>query len=268
MGLYLGQNKIDAFSGVPTTPRYDGTVEDWVTMPVKGDIISMNLGNTGSYDIGLGTNSYRVLDINGTVAKVLAMYEANNSTAYNVSSKTIPIGGYTVQKYNGSDLDIYLNQTWYNALNATAKAAIVSTDISQGAYYYYDEPNDHTQSPYTYQYEYSRSGESVDDENANRNGEGYVGGRKVFALDLKDIFDYHGSSYLRSNDLMRLFYNADRPSITTYPWLRSAQSDDPTLVWLVNADDAIFDGGGANDQFAARPAFCIDLSQITFIPSN
>ena len=46
----------------------------------KGNIIYMNLGNA---EPPAGTNNkYRVLDIDGSVAKVLAMYEVNTNTAY------------------------------------------------------------------------------------------------------------------------------------------------------------------------------------------
>ena len=49
--------------------------------PVKGELINMNLD-------GNGNKTYRVLAINGNVAKLLGMSDISTSQKYNATSKT------------------------------------------------------------------------------------------------------------------------------------------------------------------------------------
>ena len=60
-------------------------------MPVKGDLINLDLD-------GQGVKQYRVLSMNGDVAKVMAMYDTLTS-AYNSTSTTTTFGSTTAQKY-------------------------------------------------------------------------------------------------------------------------------------------------------------------------
>ena len=91
-------------------------------MPVKGDLITMNLDGT--------SRLYRVLSVNGNVCKVLGMWD-NFTSKYNETSKTTNFNGITAQKYEGSALDMYLNTTWYNTLSSEAKNAIVPENVVQ-----------------------------------------------------------------------------------------------------------------------------------------
>ena len=61
---------------------YDITFQSAVTMPVKGDLITMNLDGT--------SRLYRVLNVNGNVCKVLGMWDDFTSkyisiTYYNIT---------------------------------------------------------------------------------------------------------------------------------------------------------------------------------------
>ncbi len=168
-----------------------------VPLAVKGNILSMNLD-------GQGAKQYRVLSMNGDVAKVVAMYDTLTSV-YNSTSTTTTFGSTTAQKYESSTLDTYLNTTWYNTLTSATKAAIVPENVIQHCYQYYDEPNTPNTPTYTYQYQYNWS--DSDYENANDVGNVTVGERNVFALDLKDIFDYFDKVCITSDELMTLFFN-------------------------------------------------------------
>lgn len=97
---------------------YDITFPSAVTMPAKGDIITMNLDGTD--------RQYRVLKIvDGTTVEVLGMWDDINNCPFGVNTR-----------YSNSALDTRLNTTWYNALSATAKAAIVPKNIAQDYWYW------------------------------------------------------------------------------------------------------------------------------------
>ena len=99
-------------------------------LPNKGDIIKMNLNGT--------ERQYRVLSVNGSVCKVMGMFD-DLTSVYNSTSTTTTMGSFTVQKYEGSVLDTYLNTTWYNTLSIEVKNAIIPTEIKCDAWYYYSD---------------------------------------------------------------------------------------------------------------------------------
>ena len=221
-------------------------------MPVKGDLITMNLDGT--------ERQYRVLSVNGNVCKVLGMWD-NFTSKYNETSKTTNFNGITAQKYEGSTLDTYLNTTWYNTLSDTAKAAIVPENVVQYCYKYYDAPNTPNNPTYTYQYQYNWSNSDYD--NADDVGNVVVGNRNVFALDLKDIFDYIGKVCITSNELMTMFWN----STTEVPkdlWLRSATSGTSNGAWFVNGLFGQLNRDGIMLSHIMRPALNLDMSKIQY----
>ena len=109
-----------------------GSVVSYIPpLATKGDLINMDLD-------GNGNKTYRVLAISGNVAKLLGMSDISTSQKYNATSKTGTFTNSTTgQLYVGSDLDTYLNTTWYNTLCSAAKAAIVPESRTQYMYQYY-----------------------------------------------------------------------------------------------------------------------------------
>lgn len=222
----------------------------------KGDLIKLDLD-------GNGDKQYRVLGINGNVAKLLGMSDISTSQEYNATSKTGTFtNGTTGQSYVGSDLDTYLNTTWYNTLTSTVKAAIVPESRTQYMYQYYDEPNTPNTPTYTYQYQYNWF--DSDYENVNLTDSILIGNRNIFALDLKDIFDYFGKVCITSNELMELWTNQTSAVSNKYWWLSSADADFPDDAWNVDGDSGFLDGSGVDYAGAVRPAFNLDLSKINF----
>ena len=224
-----------------------------IIMPVKGDLINLDLD-------GNGAKQYRVLSMNGDVAKVMAMYDTLSSV-YNSTSTTTTMGSLTVQKYEGSDIDTYLNTTWYNTLTSATKAAIVPENVVQHCYQYYDAPNTPNTPTYTYQFQYSWSDSDYD--NANNVGNVTVGERKVFALDLKDIFDYIGKVCITSNELMTLFFN-QTTTVSKFLWLRSSDADASYGAWFVGGDFGGLGNRNVGDSYVVRPALNLNLNQIEF----
>ena len=223
-------------------------------LAAKGDLIKLDLD-------GNSDKTYRVLGINGNVAKLLGMSDISTSQKYNATSKTGAFtNGTTGQLYAGSDLDTYLNTTWYNTLTSTTKAAIVPESRTQYMYEYYNEPNEPNTPTYTYQYQFNWSDSGY--ENANLTDSILIGNRNIFALDFKDIFDYFGKVCITSNELMELWTN--QTSAVKGWWLSSASADDPGYAWLVIGVYGGLDRTDVGSARAVRPAFNIDLSKISF----
>ena len=218
----------------------------------KGSLVKMNLDGT--------ERQYRVLSVNGNVCKVLGMWD-DFTSKYNETSTTTTFGSITAQKYEGSTLDTYLNTTWYNTLSAEAKNAIVPENVVQYCYQYYDEPNTPNTPTYTYQYQYNWS--DSDYENTDNVGNVTVGDRNVFALDLKDIFDYFDKVCITSDELMTLFWNSTA-KVSKYLWLRSSGADDSDGAWVVLGNTGYLNYNYVDNSYVVRPALNLNLNQIEF----
>ena len=218
----------------------------------KGSLVKMNLDGT--------ERQYRVLSVNGNVCKVMGMWD-NLTSVYNSTSTTTTFGSTTAQKYEGSTLDTYLNTTWYNTLSTEAKNAIVPENVVQYCYQYYDEPNTPNTPTYTYQYQYNWY--DRDYENADNVGNVTVGERNVFALDLKDIFDYIGKVCITSDELMTMFWNSTT-KVSKYLWLRSSRAGSSDLAWDVLGGSGNLGGNDVNISDVVRPALNLDMSKIQY----
>ena len=221
-------------------------------MLVKGDLITMNLDGT--------SRLYRVLSVNGNVCKVLGMWD-NFTSKYNETSKTTNFNGTTAQKYEGSTLDTYLNTTWYNALSSEAKNAIVPENVVQYCYKYYDKPNTPNTPTYTYQYQYNWNKSNY--KNADNVGNVTVGERNVFALDLKDIFDYFEKVCITSDELMTIFWNSTT-IVEKLLWLRSSDALQSGNAWCVNGSRGLLRREFAKNDCVVRPALNLDMSKIQY----
>lgn len=220
--------------------------------PAKGSIVKMNLDGT--------ERQYRVLSVNGNVCKVLGMWD-DLTSVYNSTSTTTDFNGITAQKYESSTLDTYLNTTWYNTLSNTVKTAIVPENVIQYCYKYYNEPNTPNTPTYTYQYQYNWS--DSDYENADNVGNVTVGNRNVFALDLKDIFDYFGKVCITSNELMTMFFN-QTTAVSKYLWLRSSNAGYSSNAWYVAGSRGYLRNLGVSSSNVVRPALNLDMSKIQY----
>ena len=218
----------------------------------KGSLVKMNLDGT--------ERQYRVLSVNGNVCKVIGMWD-DFTSKYNETNTTTTFGSTTAQKYEGSTLDTYLNITWYNTLSTEAKNAIVPENVVQYCYRYYNEPNTPNTPTYTYQYQYNWSDSDYD--NIDNVGNVTVGNRNVFALDLKDIFDYFDKVCITSNELMTMFWNSTT-TVSKYPWLRSSNAGTSNSAWIVGGDRGYLDYNGVRSSNVVRPALNLDMSKIQY----
>lgn len=89
-----------------------------------------------------------MLDIEGTKYVVLEERENNQALVMTASSigmrtfqSTDRADGQNRNTYEGSEIDNYLENDWYNSLSSTMKAAIQSTNIKQASYSIPDNPD-------------------------------------------------------------------------------------------------------------------------------
>lgn len=90
-------------------------------------------------------------------------------------------------------------------------------------------------------------------ENVNLTDSILIGNRNIFALDLKDIFDYFGKVCITSNELMELWTNQTSAVSGKYWWLSSANADNPDNAWGVNGDNGNLNNNDVDNANAVRP---------------
>ena len=227
----------------------------------KGSIVNLDLD-------GQGAKQYRVIKCNGNVAQVMAMYDTLTSEWNADTSKTTTMGTLTVAKYDGSDIDIYLNTTWYNTLTSTAKAAIVPENVVCDAWYW-----DNTGDPdYTGTYGNSVSGTSSYTISKYAGGTLNIGNRNVFALGVQDVIDYLNDSsvqvdttaILRNVNIWKMFWNDEVSYSGKYLWLRSSYAGDSYSAWRVYGDYGLLNTNPVYNSYVVRPALNLNLNQIEF----
>lgn len=226
------------------------TVTKGVAMPVKGDLIT------------IASKQYRVLKMNGSVAEVLAMYDASSSQVFGSSTKN----------YADSPLDTYCNQTFYGTLSASMQNAIVSKNFQQDSWYQNSDSSGCLGNPIyqgTYQtYNYclglgsSTFGASIS--------------RKCYVLSIQDVIDYLNvtpsmsvtDTTLTSENVWKMFWNqSTNTNISNEQiWLCSAYSEGSEYVFRITGNGGKVDWGYSIHSIAVRPAFQIDLSKITWSP--
>ena len=249
---YKGYAKGVAVNGAIET--YDGSFDNLPVIDVaKGDLITIE------------NKQYRVLNVNDTIVEVLAMYDASTSQVFNSTSKTVVFtGGAKGQQYQGSDLDTYLNETFFATLSATMQAAIVPKAIIQDLWQTRGSASSGT-SYYHQTYETANM-YYYDNSYGNLYGTAEVGSRNVYALSVKDVIDYLDvpiGGEFADTDVSKLFWNRTT-SISKFIWLRLADADSNSNAFIANGEHGYLNGIICSFDFAIRPAFQIDLSKIAY----
>lgn len=193
------------------------------------------------------------------------MYDASTSQQFNATSKTVVFtGGNTGQKYQGSDLDTYLNETFFATLSATMQAAIVPKAINQDMWHYSRSvPSSGDYYHITYG---SNNLYYFDTQNGTAYGTAEVGSRNVYALSVKDVIDYLGVSAggdFADTDIWQMFWNRNE-SVSEYTWLRSAYGGNSNSAFYVSGYGGYLGYDNFRNRYRARSAFQIDLSKIAY----
>ena len=264
----VGQSANGVTFGCDSVPSVDLKV--WVTwesvvnntpfeLPAKGTIISMDLD-------GNGAKQYRVIKSSGEVAQVMAMYDTLKSK-YNIISKTTTMCSLTVQKYEDSTLDIYLNTVWYKTLKDSVKSAIVPESIVCDAWYW-SRSTASGDPVYKGTYGTTNSNYSI---GKYADGTLNIGNRNVFALSVQDVIDYLNDSsvqvdttaILRSVNIWKMFWN-DEVQHYEYPFLRSSNASNYEGAFGVYGNDGSLGNRTVKDLSVVRPALNLNLSKIPF----
>ena len=224
----------------PPTPTY----------PVKGDIIAVDMNGDGTDE------EYLVLKSVGSdnVVEVLARVTPSDGTSVQFAG--------TGQVYENNALDVYLNTTYYATLSADAKAAIVDKTFRQDSWYRNTSGNP--------DYNGSYSGGSAYQVSLGNASFGNEISRHIYALSVQDIIDYlevttdmtSANSTLNMANLQEMF-NITSGNI----WLRSARANYSSYAMVVGGGGGAAGSASATGSYAARPAFQIDLSKITWSKS-
>lgn len=243
----------------------DGVAKKWwssFTPPNKSDIVKMNLDGTERY--------YKILSVNGNICKVMGMFDDLNSQ-YNATSTTITMGSITVQKYENSTLDTYLNTTWYNALSTEAKNAIIPESILCDAWYY--SASTASGSPvYNGTYGTSVPGTSNYSIGKYTGGTLSISNRKVFALGVQDVIDYLSddsvkvdtSAILRNVNIWKMFWNDEVSHSGKYLCLRSSNAATSGQAFCINGNNGTIGPSGVAISYVVRPIFNLDMSKISY----
>ena len=234
---------------VGTIPTYDGAIMNFAA---KGDLITIE------------GKQYRVLNTNGAVAEVLAMYDASTSQVFNSTSKIVTFpSGRKGQQYQGSDLDTYLNETFFATLSATMQAAIVPKAIKQDMWGYSSAaPSSGTYYHQTYG---SSNRYYYDNSSGVPYGTAEVGSRNVYALSVRDVLDYIGvpeNGDFTDTDIWQMFWNDNSSHSEQYLWLRSAYGNNSDTAVILYGSLGFFSDINYNRSYSVRPAFQIDISKV------
>lgn len=251
-GLSISGNTL-SFNAVTNAETYEvfaggtslGSFDAPVTYPVKGDLITLD------------SKQYRVLKTNGSVAEVLAMYDASTSQKFDSNSS------YN-NTYAGKNIDTYCNSTFYSGLSASMKNAIVDKTFTQDSWS--RAISVPTPSHYT--------GKDTDGDlyylvlaNATY-GKSIT--RHCYCLSVQDVLDYlecttsmgTSDTTLTGTNLFQMLWNMTTSQNGKYIWLRSASSGHSRYVFYVSGSHGYLDHLNVDDTNAVRPAFQIDLSKI------
>lgn len=191
----------------------------------------------------------KTLDIEGTKYVVLEEREDNQALVmtassigdrkfqshYNQSTYLRP-DGQNANTYEGSEIDNYLENEWYNGLSSTMKAAIQTTNIKQASYKMWNDPDSKQDTGY--------------------NGQIYnTISRHAFLPSISEIGKVVD---LKNKDKVKAFLNGEDI------WTRDSEPSKAYYVEYLYARDGTFDGNLANSTNGVRPAFVVDLSQVNY----
>lgn len=183
------------------------------------------------------------LDIEGTKYVVLEERENNQALVMTASS----IGKRVFQSkaradkqnmstYEGSEIDNYLENDWYNSLSSTMKAAIQATNIKQASYAIDTDPDSKQETGY--------------------NGQVYnTIDRHVF---LPSVSEIGKTVDLKNPDKVKVFLNGE------YIWTRDGYQDDAGIAESLTAYSGHLVYNFVDDTYSVRPTFVIDLSKVDY----
>ena len=209
---------------------YNASVGDKNGGTTSGTVESCSAGDT--------------LDIEGNKYVVLEKRENNQAlvmTASSIGNRAFQSGvrsdDQNKNTYEGSEIDNYLENDWYNSLSSTMKGAIQATNIKQVSYKSCEDPDSKQETGY--------------------NGQVYnIISRHAFLPSVSEIGKIVD---LKNSDKVEAFLNG------TDIWTRDALNGNSTYVIpLITYYVSGLGNFHAEETCGVRPAFVIDLSQVNY----
>lgn len=196
------------------------------------------------YNASVGTQPLKggtTLDIEGTKYVVLEERENNQAlvmTADSIGKRAFHPGDRDDQLsiYEGSRIDNYLENEWYNGLSSTMKVAIQTTNIKQASYAIDTDPD-------------SKQETGPDGQVYNTIS------RHVFLPSVSEIGKVVD---LKNPDKVKMFLNG------IDIWTRDSYQGSANGVEYLTAYIGSLYNQGARSKLDVRPAFVIDLSQVNY----
>lgn len=196
-------------------------------------------------------NSGDTLNIEGTKYVVLEGRENSQALVMNVSSigdrafherinydwdTELRPDGQRANTYEGSDIDKYLENTWYKGLSAKMQNAIQSTNIKQDSHSTFNDPDWK--------------------QDAGANGQVYnTISRHVF---LPSVSEVKKAVDFNNNDKIKAFLHG------TSIWTRTSIWNSKNAKFLNSNGKGYSDSFNVDLKFGVRPAFVIDLSKVDY----
>ena len=183
------------------------------------------------------------IDIEGTKYIVLEERENNQAlvmTASSIGDKKFQsmtrADGQNQNTYEGSEIDNYLENDWYNSLSSTMKTAIQTTSIKQASYTKANDPDSKQETGY--------------------NGQVYnTISRHAFLPSVDEIGKVVD---LKSPDKVKAFLNG------TNIWTRSSYQGFANIAECLNAFIGSLSNNYVDTTIGVRPTFVIDLSKVDY----
>lgn len=211
---------------------YNASVGDKNGGTTSGTVESYSAGDT----LDIEGNKYVVLEQKENNQALVITKESSNQL-YQSTSRS---DGQNKNTYEGSEIDNYLENEWYNGLSSTMKAAIQTTSIKQASYSTGNDPNSKQETGY--------------------NGQVYnTISRHAFlpsVSELGKVVDFNNP------DKVKAFLNG----ATT--WTRDSFQGDASTVEAISGEGGSLSNVPTEYYYHyycyARPAFVIDLSQVNY----
>ena len=205
-------------------------------------------------------NEYIVLEKkDNNQALVMASNNINNkSFQYNYDRNTSlrPDGQYA-NTYEGSEVDNYLENEWYDSLSPIMKAAIQPTNLKQ-TFYDLDEE----------QVEYNGYYYNVKEYETDYRGQAYnLINRHVFLPSLSEIGNLLGFPSMEENRQVidnEAFNKIKAIFKGTSIWTRTSLSCKGTTAIYIRGTSGTPNGDLAHNSNGIRPTFVIDLSKVEY----
>lgn len=144
--------------------------------------------------------------------------------------------GQNMNTYEGSEVDNYLENDWYNSLSSTMKSAIQPTSIKQASYATFNDPDSKQETGY--------------------NGQVYnTIDRHAFLPSVSEIGKVVD---LKNPDKVKAFLNGD------HLWTRDSYQGYAIRVQYLDAYNGSLYNNTVSRMRGVRPAFVIDLSKVNY----